>query len=242
MKKLMLVVVALVLLVSSCSTYTLLGVTYRKQVFQEIEEILGTDTRETIDFDKYVRWYPDFRGDNIFDVLYYNKQKEIFMQGLSKYKDIVLEHNNRASEHIAMEQAKLYLIQSYKEQVYKELVVKYSPSEYKQLTKEQQQKFLLNIVGERAIYKHEWDLMISQYHVLASRSVSEARADKGEVKIKEALIYLMAQEALWYFGYTNRWTDNIEYSVMLDRIKNMRVEMILYVEGKDIMKDLQLEN
>ena len=223
----------------SCATEY---VAYEERIFKYIEDTLESGAPDIIDLNTYIDGYPRDVSSSIIGFLIYDKQRQAFRERLLEYNEAVAKHNDEVSKQMMIAQVKEYMVQSYKEQVYKQLVTKYVPvSEYGQLTQEQQQKFLFSVVGERRIYKSEWDSMISQYHVLASRSVSEARTNKGEVKIKEALSYLMAQEALWYFGYVNRWTSDMEYSYMLNQIKDARMRMIFYIEGRDIDKEIEKE-
>jgi len=154
-------------------------------------------------------------------------------QTWSKYEAWINENNKTAREQIAVRRAKVAEFNI----LYDEgkLDAKYIPFRLDDFTKEQQNKLISSIIGNRAIFKREWDLILSSMERDRARSdwynnTDDINSDSSKTKFKNILYWLVLREALWYFGYINRFIDQMEYAINLGNIETQRKSLIVNFE------------
>jgi len=207
---------------------------YKEQVIFEIKEKLESNGLDKINIQAYISGI-DYLRERNGRLFMHNPSKNKnckndLRQSLSEYEQAIDEFN-------AVIEVKKAFIQANRERLYKEAVSKYFPVDLKDLTERQRNEMFNLITNGRNLYKSEWDLKVSQYHMQTRGSIGKVYSvGSGKSEVREALNWLTSQEALWYLGYVGRFTDDYEYRSKLREIENERINVVLYSEEKGLYK------
>jgi len=197
---------------------------YKKQAISEIISLLESGTDNYIYISNYTSKIADLVDEKTgqkFSLKKYLNCQEDLSKALSEYSQAIDSHNK--------------IVESKEWDEYYDLFPKYYPVQFGELEGEQKMKILRNILGDRTIFKNEWDMLVSQYHIQAGRSRSIVFKDgSSKSEVRDALNWIISQEALWTFGYKARFVSSLEYESKYMEFERTRKAIILYSEKKGL--------